>query len=141
MKFRDARRDDLPAIVALVTDEEGEVDGRYTAAFDAVDRDPRNEMLVAEDGGEVVAYLQITYIPGLGGHGRERAHVEAVRVRADRRGARIGRELMARAVERARERDCTLVQLMSNRRRVDAHRFYESLGFERSHNGFRLLLE
>jgi GNAT superfamily N-acetyltransferase len=127
--------------VALVAEGEAEVDERYVTAFEAVERDPRNEMLVAEDAGEVVAYLQITYIPGLGGHGRERAHVEAVRVREDRRGSGIGRELMRQAIERARARRCGLVQLMSNKRRADAHRFYASLGFAESHNGFRLTLE
>jgi GNAT superfamily N-acetyltransferase len=139
--FRPAREDDLPALVALVTEDEGVVDDRYRAAFDAVVRDARNELLVAEDEGEVVACLQLTYIPGLGGHGRERAHLEAVRVRADRRGEGIGGELIRHAIERARERGCTLVQLMSNRRRVDAHRFYGSLGFAESHAGFKRTLE
>jgi GNAT superfamily N-acetyltransferase len=67
--------------------------------------------------------------------------VEAVRVRADHRGRGVGRELMLHAIERARERGCTLVQLMSNARRGDAHRFYDSLGFVESHKGFRLLIE
>jgi GNAT superfamily N-acetyltransferase len=141
VEFRLARADDLPALVALVTDGEGVVDDRYRAAFEAVERDPRNEFLVAEDASEVVACLQLTYIPGLGGHGRERAHLEAVRVRADRRGQGIGGELMRRAIERARERKCTLVQLMSNRRRTEAHRFYDSLGFAESHAGFKLRID
>jgi GNAT superfamily N-acetyltransferase len=145
--FRSARRDDLPAIVALITDENavrpapGAADERYHAAFDAVDGDPRNELVVAEDDGEVVACLQVTYIPGLGGHGRERAHVEAMRVRADRRGGGIGGELLRHTIELARTRGCTLVQLMSNKRREDAHRFYRSLGFVESHTGLRLVLD
>src|SRR5687768_6651664 len=84
--FRGARREDLPAIVALVAEAATDVDARYAAAFESVDGDPRNEMLVAEEEGEVIAFLQVTYIPGLGGHGRERAHIEAVRVREDSRG-------------------------------------------------------
>ena len=141
MTFRSARREDLPAIVALVTEADTGVDARYVAAFESVEGDPRNEMLVAEEEGEVIAYLQITYIPGLGGHGRERAHVEAVRVRDGRRGRGVGRALMRHAIDRARARGCGLVQLMSNERRADAHRFYESLGFAQSHRGFRLTLE
>jgi hypothetical protein len=48
---------------------------------------------------------------------------------------------MRHAIECARARRCGLVQLMSNKRRGDAHRFYGSLGFAESHNGFRLTLE
>ncbi|MET8698205.1 GNAT family N-acetyltransferase [Kitasatospora sp. NPDC004723] len=148
MIFRTATRRDLPAVIALLTDEEGvtdpasvEVDETYARAFAEVDADPRNEMLVLDEGdGTVAGYLQVTYIPGLGRGGAERALFEGVRVRADRRGAGLGRELMIRAIERARARGCTLVQLTSNKRRTGAHRFYGSLGFDRSHDGFKLTL-
>jgi GNAT superfamily N-acetyltransferase len=113
----------------------------YERAFMAIDMDPRNEMLVlVDDGGTVVGCLQATYIPGLGKGGAERALVEAVRIRADRRGAGLGRTLMAHAITRARSRGCALVQLTSNKQRADAHRFYTGLGFARSHEGFKLAL-
>ncbi|MGX1884042.1 N-acetyltransferase family protein [Streptomyces sp. NPDC055287] len=149
MIFRTATRHDLPAILALLADEETVVDpasvvvdAAYERAFEAIDRDSRNEMLVLTDesGATVLGCLQATYIPGLGKHGAERALIEAVRVRADRRGAGLGRELIEQAVERARERGCALVQLTSNKRRAEAHRFYASLGFARSHDGFKLAL-
>ncbi|WP_380285835.1 GNAT family N-acetyltransferase [Kitasatospora purpeofusca] len=148
MILRTATRQDLPAVVALLTDEEGvtdpgsvEVGEAYARAFADLDADPRNEMLVLDEGdGTVVGYLQVTYIPGLGRGGAERALIEGVRVRADRRGSGLGRELMRRAIERARERGCTLVQLTSHKRRTGAHRFYASLGFDRSHDGFKLAL-
>ncbi|MGW2544079.1 GNAT family N-acetyltransferase [Kitasatospora sp. NPDC001574] len=79
-------------------------------------------------------------MPGLGRGGAERALIEGVRVRADRRGAGLGHELLTEAVARARARGCTLVQLTSDKRRTGAHRFYASLGFERSHDGFKLAL-
>ncbi len=147
MEFRSARREDLPAIVALITDENtvrpagAVVDERYRVSFEALDRDPRNELIVAEDGGEVIGCLQVTYIPGLGGHGRERAHVEAMRVRPDRRGRGVGGDLLRHTIERARDRGCTLVQLMSNNRREEAHRFYRALGFVESHKGLKLVLD
>lgn len=157
MLLRPATRADLPAVLALLTDEERVVDPAsvvvteaYEQAFDAIQCDPRNEMLVlvetkdgTEDGpggGTVVGCLQATYIPGLGKGGAERALIEAVRIRADRRGGGLGRELLRRAVERARERGCGLVQLTSDKRRTEAHRFYGSLGFTRSHDGFKLPL-
>ncbi len=145
--FRTATRADLPAIIALLADEDAvvdpsdvEVDEAYARAFEAIDADGRNEMVVLDADGTILGYLQITYIPGLGRHGQERALIEAVRVRADRRGAGLGRELLAWSIERARARGCTLVQLTSNKRRTEAHRFYGSLGFVPSHDGFKLRL-
>ncbi|MFE9932150.1 GNAT family N-acetyltransferase [Streptomyces sp. NPDC005533] len=152
MDFRTAARRDLPAVLALLADEDQVLDPAsvvvgeaHERAFAAIGADPRNEMLVLTDGAAgaevVLGCLQLTYIPGLGQNGRERAVVEAVRVRADRRGAGLGAELMRLAVERARERGCGLVQLTSSKRRTAAHRFYERLGFARSHEGFKLQLE
>ncbi|MFF9505959.1 GNAT family N-acetyltransferase [Streptomyces sp. NPDC014724] len=147
MLLRTATRADLPAVLALLADEERVVDPAsvvvdetYERAFAAIEGDPRNEMLVLVEGDTVVGCLQATYIPGLGKHGEERALIEAVRIRADRRGGGLGRELMKQAVDRARLRGCGLMQLTSNKRRTDAHRFYESLGFARSHEGFKLAL-
>ncbi|MFD4690712.1 GNAT family N-acetyltransferase [Streptomyces sp. NBC_00683] len=147
MNLRPATRHDLPAVLALLADEDRVVDpasvvvdAAYETAFAAIDSDPRNEMLVLADGNGVLGCLQMTYIPGLGKHGAERALVEAVRIRADLRGGGLGRDLMRQAVERARLRGCALVQLTSGRQRTDAHRFYESLGFARSHEGFKLSL-
>ncbi|MFE1952251.1 GNAT family N-acetyltransferase [Streptomyces sp. NPDC059524] len=146
--LRPATRADLPAVLALLADEDRVVDPAavvvteaYERAFAAIDADPRNEMLVlVEPTGTVVGCLQATYIPGLGKGGAERALIEAVRVRADRRGTGLGRALMARAIDRARARGCALVQLTSNKQRSDAHRFYAGLGFARSHDGFKLPL-
>ncbi|MFI8260618.1 MULTISPECIES: GNAT family N-acetyltransferase [unclassified Streptomyces] len=146
MIFRTATREDLPVVLALLADageERAEVTEAHERAFAAIEADARNEMLVlCEDGAPstVVGCLQLTYVPGLGQGGRERALVEAVRVRADRRGGGLGGELMRLAVERARGRGCGLVQLTSNKQRAEAHRFYERLGFARSHEGFKLSL-
>ncbi|MFD0022067.1 GNAT family N-acetyltransferase [Streptomyces sp. NPDC058382] len=147
MNLRTATRRDLPAVLALLADEDVVVDPSsvvvdeaYETAFAEIVGDARNEILVLVDGDTVVGCLQVTYIPGLGRHGAERALIEAVRIRPDRRGGGLGRELMERTVERARRRGCSLVQLTSGRRRTDAHRFYASLGFSASHEGFKLAL-
>ncbi|MBO1334304.1 GNAT family N-acetyltransferase [Streptomyces sp. VRA16 Mangrove soil] len=148
LTLRPALRSELPAVLALLADEDRVVDpatievgAAYERAFAAIEADARNEMLVlVEADGTVVGCLQATYIPGLGKGGAERALVEAVRVRADRRGGGLGRILMERAIERARARDCALVQLTSNKQREAAHRFYAGLGFARSHDGFKLAL-
>ncbi|MGC4891408.1 GNAT family N-acetyltransferase [Micromonospora sp. RP3T] len=145
--FREAVRADLPDVLALLADDvlgrtrdRPEVDAAYERAFADLDADPRNHLIVADDGGELVGCFQLTYIPGLGRHGAERALIEAVRVRADRRGRGLGRTMMRWAIDRARERGCALVQLTTDKQRADAHRFYRDLGFVASHEGMKLAL-
>ncbi|MEV1154190.1 GNAT family N-acetyltransferase [Micromonospora chokoriensis] len=145
--FRVAVRADLPAVIALLADDVlgkardfTEVDEAYERAFAAIDADPRNQLIVAEQAGELVGCLQITYIPGLGRHGSERSLIESVRVRSDRRGQGLGRDLMTWAVDQARQRGCALVQLTTDKTREDAHRFYLGLGFVASHEGMKLAL-
>lgn len=147
MIVREAVHADLPALVALLADDVlgkardfAVVDDRYERAFADISADPRNFLIVGDDGGEIVAMMQITYIPGLGRHGAERSQVEAVRVRSDRRGQGLGAELMRWAIAAARSRSCTLVQLTSDKSRPDAHRFYSRLGFAASHEGMKLAL-
>ncbi|MET8278146.1 GNAT family N-acetyltransferase [Micromonospora sp. NPDC005174] len=147
MIFREAVRADLPAVIALLADDVlgkardfTQVDEAYERAFADISADPRNVLIVAEQAGELVGCLQVTYIPGLGRHGAERALVESVRVRSDRRGQGLGRELMAWAIDQARQRGCALVQLTTDKSRTDAHRFYLSLGFVASHEGMKLPL-
>ncbi|MCF0096486.1 GNAT family N-acetyltransferase [Micromonospora sp. NPDC049114] len=145
--FREAVRADLPAVISLLADDVlgktrdfTEVDEAYERAFADISADPRNQLIVAEQGGELVGCLQITYIPGLGRHGAERSLIEAVRVRSDRRGQGLGRELMTWAIDQARQRGCALVQLTTDKSRADAHRFYLGLGFVASHEGMKLPL-
>ncbi|MET8466550.1 MULTISPECIES: GNAT family N-acetyltransferase [Micromonospora] len=145
--YREAVRADLPAVIALLADDVlgkardfTEVDEAYERAFADISADPRNQLIVAEQDAELVGCLQITYIPGLGRHGAERSLIESVRVRSDRRGQGLGRELMTWAVDQARQRGCALVQLTTDKTREDAHRFYLSLGFVASHEGMKLAL-
>lgn len=147
--IRTARRDDLGEIVGLLADDEF---GRqreatdetpaapYLRAFDQIDRDPRNELLVVEEEGRVVATLQLTYVPSLTHRGGERAQVEGVRVAASHRGSGTGRLLLEWVVGRARERGCRMVQLTTDKRRPGALRIYEALGFEATHEGMKLRL-
>jgi GNAT superfamily N-acetyltransferase len=151
MIFRSAERADVPAVLELLADDEitrergygvvpEEVDAAVWAAFEAIDADPGNELIVAEADGEVIATCQLTFTPGLSRGGGWRMTVEAVRVRADRRGGGVGRQMMAWAVERARDRGCRVVQLTTDKRRTEAHRFYAGLGFVASHEGMKLAL-
>jgi GNAT superfamily N-acetyltransferase len=147
MQIRIATRADVPAALALLADDDiarervpktGEA--AVYAAFDAIDADDRNELIVATDGDEVIGTCQLTYIPGLSRGGAERMLIEAVRIRSDQRGRGLGGELIRWTVERARERGCKIVQLTTDKRRTDAHRFYAALGFVASHEGMKLAL-
>ena len=147
--FRTARREDVPAILGLLAEDpisaarqpvsEG-ADAACWRAFDRIDADPDNALIVAELHSEVVGTCQLTFTPGLSRGGMERMTIEAVHVRADQRGRGTGGAMMRWAVDRARERGCGLVQLTTDNRRADAHRFYERLGFAASHVGMKLIL-
>ncbi len=146
--FRTARREDVPAIVAMLADDplgalrEGDPnDERYLAAFERIDADPYDELIVAERDGKVVGTMQLTYLAGLSRLGAERCQIEAVRVAASTRGQGLGRKMIEWAVDRARARGCAMVQLTSDRTRTDAHRFYDGLGFTASHVGYKLKLD
>jgi ribosomal protein S18 acetylase RimI-like enzyme len=112
----------------------------YLRAFRAIERDP-NQILVVADGGDgPVGTLQLSIIPGLSRSGATRGQIEGVRVHSSRRGSGLGGTLFEWAIAESRRRDCALVQLTSDTSRDGAHRFYERLGFEATHVGFKLRL-
>ena len=147
--FRDAVATELPALIAMYADDDigtsreeptDPLPEGYLRAFHAIDGDPRHRVIVGVQDGEIVATLQLSFIPQLTDVGSERAHIEAVRVVRDRRGVGIGSAMLTWAIERARERGCGTMQLTSNSARTEARRFYESLGFVASHVGMKLPL-
>lgn len=143
MIWREATRADVPAVVALLADDvlghgrESADLAPYLAAFDAMQDEGGNRLIVAEQDGRVVACYQLTLISGLSLTAARRAQVEGVRVAADLRGRGLGAALMADAEARARAAGCQLIQLTTNATRTDAHRFYARLGFTPSHIGFK----
>ena len=146
--LREATADDVPAIVDLLAADQlgASRDGAtnehdlapYVQAFRTIDADPAHLLLVAVDGAEVVATMQLSFLPGLARRGALRAQIEAVRVRKDFRNRQLGRSMFTWAIAEARRRGCALVQLTTDKSRVDAHRFYERLGFTASHEGLKL---
>ncbi len=111
-----------------------------TRAFDEIDGDPRQLLWVAEADGRVIGTLQITFLRYLSYGGASAALVESVHVAASERDRGVGSTMMRAAIDEARRRGCNRVQLTSNKARTSAHRFYERLGFARSHEGFKLFL-
>lgn len=150
--YRDARPEDVPTILTLChagdargtdtppLDPETMTDPRYRAAFDEISADPSHRLIVVERDNEIVGTLQISFLPGLPRFGMRRSILENVHVRADQRGDGLGSQMVQWAIERSREAGCGIVQLTSNKIRLDAHRFYRKLGFEQTHEGFKLFL-
>jgi GNAT superfamily N-acetyltransferase len=150
MIFRDAILADLPTIIAMLAEEQiggraddpsEPLDPAYLAAFDAIDRDPDQRLIVAELEGAIIGTMQLSWLPGLLNRGAWRGQIEAVRIASDKRSLGLGAAMIGWAVERFRERDCFMAQLTSNNDRAAAHRFYERLGWKKSHSGFKLELD
>jgi GNAT superfamily N-acetyltransferase len=145
--MRAARREDVGAIVALLADDEmgsaretvsDPPAAGYLRAFDEIEANPRTLLAVAEGpGGAVVGTLELTFIPGLSNQGAELALVSAVRVGSSLRGQGLGETMMAWAMDEARRRGCRDMELLTHLSREAAQRFYERLGFVKSHAGMR----
>ena len=149
VQFRPAVDTDLPALVAMLADDplgalrednSHPLNQAYTDAFAEIDRDPNNALVVSEIDGRLAGMLQLTYIPYLTHTGSWRCLVEGVRVHPDFRGRGLGRLFLEWAIDSARRRQCRIIQLTSDKQRPDALRFYESLGFEATHEGFKMKL-
>lgn len=149
MEIRKASKQDLPAIVRLLAHDplgatrerlETPLPAAYGEAFQAMENQGGNDVIVALEENQVIGCLQLTLIPGLSRLGMKRAQIEGVRVAEDHRGKRIGEALMEHAITLAREDGCGLVQLTTDKSRPDAHRFYERLGFTITHAGMKLVL-
>ncbi|BBC34659.1 GNAT family acetyltransferase [Streptomyces graminofaciens] len=147
LEIRPAAREDVTEIVAMLADDplgaqrESPDDlAPYLTALERLLGDPNQHLVVAEREGRVVGTLQLTIIPGLSRRGATRSIIEGVRIHADERGSGLGTRLIEWAIDESRRQGCRLVQLTSDITRTDAHRFYERLGFEASHLGFKLPL-
>jgi GNAT superfamily N-acetyltransferase len=149
LEIRPVRRADLPALVALYSDDilgsarEAATESSlepYEAGLARVLADASTCVYVAHSDGNLIGTFQLTITPGISRQGVVRATIESVRTRSDLRGQGAGAAMMRFAIEKARRKGADLVQLTSDNRRDDAHRFYLRLGFTPSHNGFKLLL-
>jgi GNAT superfamily N-acetyltransferase len=149
LEFREGRSEDLWALVQMLADDElgklrekpqHPLDDRYIKAFDAIDRDPNQSLIVVFLGQEIIGMFQLSFIPGLSRLGAMRGQIESVRIASCHRGHGYGKLCFEWAINRCREKGCDLIQLTSDITRTDAHRFYEDLGFVASHTGYKLKL-
>lgn len=149
MKFRPAAIEDLPAIVSMLADDPlgklredftDPLPNSYLHAFEGIDRDANQELVVLEDEGAVIGTMQLTFLQYLNYCGGIRLQIESVRIHSDHRGKNLGTKMFQWAIERGKERGVHVVQLTTDKQRPDALKFYEKLGFKASHEGMKLHL-
>ena len=147
IEYRDAEERDLSAIVAMLADdplgatrEDASIplSHAYYAAFHAIEAASGQRLVVAVEAGRIVGTMQLLAIAGLSFRGSRHGQIEAVRIVADRRGGGTGSAFVRWAVEELRLAGCASIQLVSHATRHDAHRFWERLGFEATHLGFKM---
>lgn len=147
MIFRKATKTDVPVIVEmLANDKLGKLredyrqplPDKYYQAFENINNDPNQELIVVEKDGEVIGTLQLSFIQYLTYQGGIRAQIEAVRIREDLRGEGIGQKMFEWAINRAKEREAHILQLTTDKSRPEALYFYEKLGFRATHEGMKL---
>jgi GNAT superfamily N-acetyltransferase len=145
--IRKALRSDVRAIVKLFSEDilgskrenyTAGISQKYYDAFETISLDNTQVLVVAEIDGKVIGTLQISYVTNMSFEGSVRAMIEGVHVNQELRSQGIGKYLMEWAILQAKNQGCRFVQLTSNKQRQDAHRFYERLGFAKSHEGFKL---
>ncbi len=147
MTFRPAIKEDIVSIVAMLADDElgakrenfqDPLPNSYVEAFEQIDSDPNQELIVVEEKGEVIGTMQLSFIQYLTYQGGTRSQIEAVRIRKDKRGEGLGEKMFQWAISRAKERGAHLLQLTTDKQRPDALRFYEKLGFHATHEGMKM---
>jgi ribosomal protein S18 acetylase RimI-like enzyme len=150
MKLRKAKKEELFRIIELYADDvlgqsretlSDPLDEGYLKAFDSIDRNPQQELLVlVDDDNLILGTLQITYVQYLNRMGSKRAIFEAVRIDKNHRGKGLGEMMCKLAINKAKENGAKFVQLFSDKQRTDALRFYQKIGFTPSHEGFKMNL-
>jgi GNAT superfamily N-acetyltransferase len=151
MKFRKATLNDVAKIVEMITNDElgkqrenlqNPLPENYLIAFEKIDSEQNQELIVVEnDNLEIIGTLQLTFIQYLTYQGGIRAQIEAVRIRKDQRGLGLGKALFKWAIERAKSRNAHVLQLTTDKKRPQAIKFYENLGFKGSHEGMKMHLK
>jgi GNAT superfamily N-acetyltransferase len=133
--LRDATAADVTHVAALLTElgypsTEAQVLDRVTHALQS----DTSCLLIAQMAGEVAGLMCAELVPYFP-TGATVCRVTSLVVAARHRGCGLGKILLAGAAEFARRHRCSGIELTSAERRVEAHRFYERLGFART--GFR----
>jgi GNAT superfamily N-acetyltransferase len=151
MKIRPATQKDLPYIIEMIANDklgqlredfQTPLPQYYYDAFDLIDQDANQELVVmVNDLNEIIGTMQLTFVQYLTYKGGIRAQIEAVRVREDQRGKGTGKVLFKWAIKRSKQKGAHLLQLTTDKKRLEALNFYLKLGFKASHEGMKMHFE
>lgn len=101
--------------------------------------DEMQTTLVVEHDGRLVATCLLSVTRNLTRGGRPFAVIENVVTREDERGRGFGSQCVERAIERADERGCYKVMLLTGTEQEWKRQFYEDCGFDRdAKTGFQI---
>ena len=148
MNIRPAEKLDLPQIIEMLANDklgqkredfQDPLPQYYYDAFELIDQDSNQELVVmVNDRNDVIGTLQLTFLQYLTYKGGIRAQIEAVRVREDQRGKGTGKVLFKWAIKRAKQKGAHLLQLTTDKQRLEALNFYLKLGFKSTHEGMKM---
>jgi N-acetylglutamate synthase-like GNAT family acetyltransferase len=143
---RKANINDLSRIIELLIEDdlgkaressESTISKDYLKAFKLIDADMNQYLMVVEFENNVIGTCHLTIMPSMTFKGSIRMQIEAVRVCESMRGRRIGQWMISQAVDYAKSKDVSIIQLTTNKKSAEAKRFYEKLGFESTHEGMK----
>ena len=150
MKFKTAKKNDIPSIVRMLADDElgskredykNPLPKKYYEAFQNIMQDKNQELVILEnDNNDIIGTLQLTFIPYLTYQGGLRAQIESVRIHKNYRGQGFGKKIFQWAINRSRDKGAHMVLLTTDKQRPEAIKFYKTLGFNDSHIGMKLHL-
>lgn len=90
----------------------------------------RNDIIIVyEINGNVVGLITLHFSTQLAFSG-DIMSIGYMVIDEEYRGQSIGRKLEEKASEIARERECSLIEVFSQAKRTDAHRFYKRQGYQ-----------
>lgn len=145
---RPARHEDIPRLLALYAElvlvrseaEQNRAPSRqeYEHTLDRIQSTPGYQLLVVEENSEVAGLMELLIMPNLSHNAMPWAFVEGLVVDHRYRRKGLGKVLMQHAIRQAKEAGCYKIELGSNKKRIEAHEFYRSLGFQDTALGFRL---
>jgi len=147
MTFRNANKEDIPAIVSLLANDKlginreqntSPLPENYNSAFKSIDSDPNQELMVVEKDDMIIGTFQLTFIPYLTYQGGIRAQIEAVRIHENHRNEGLGKQMIQWAIQKSKDSGAHIVQLTTDKQRLESIKFYEKLGFQASHEGMKL---
>lgn len=146
IKFQKADISNLKSIVELlIEDDLGKMReslalnafSQYEKAFEKINSDKNQFLVIGKNDDEIIATCHLTIMPSLLLQGTTRLQIEAVRVKMSYRGCKIGEKMLQFAKDFAQKNNCGIIQLTTDKVRLDAQRFYQKNGFKNTHEGMK----